>query len=156
MFRYLVYMASACVVYVIIFTRTTRLRRRGDVFMKHRAQKKIKTPKLKPGQMVLRCFAEQKGTVWQAFCLDLNLAVQGDSRYEVKAKLQSQIAEYLHDALAGEDRQYADQLLTRRAPASTWIRYYCLKAISQVINAHNGIREFFNEVMPLTVKYHHA
>lgn len=124
--------------------------------MKHRDKKKNKASKFKPGQMVLRCFAEQKGAVWQAFCLDINLAVQGESLHEVKLKLQNQIAEYLYDALAGEDRQYADQLLTRRAPASIWIRYYCLKAISQVINAHNGIREFFNEVMPLTVKYHHA
>ncbi len=124
--------------------------------MKHRAQKKIKTPKLKPGQMVLRCFAEQKGTVWQAFCLDLNLAVQGDSRHKVKMKLQSQIAEYLHDALAGEDRQYADQLLTRRAPYGLWGKYYLLKTVPKVISAHNGIREFFNEIMPLTIKCRHA
>jgi hypothetical protein len=124
--------------------------------MKHRNKKKHQVPNFKPGQMVLRCFAEQKGAVWQAFCLDINLAVQGESLREVKSKLQGQIAEYLYDALAGEDRQYADQLLTRKAPASLWIKYYCTKTLSKVIDAHNGIREFFNEIMPLTVKHHHA
>jgi hypothetical protein len=110
--------------------------------------------RIKPQQLILRCYAEQKGHVWQAFCLDLNLAVQGNSRAEVKGKLHSQISEYLHDALVGEDRAYANQLLKRRAPLGFWVKYYCYKTAYHFQLAHNGIREFFDEVMPLTVAHH--
>lgn len=104
-----------------------------------------------PRQMILRCYAEQKGQVWQAFCLDINLAAQGSTLQEVKRKLHEQIEEYLFDALSGADRKYADQLLSRKAPASLWVRYYLFKSLHHARLAHHGIWDFFNEVMPLAV-----
>ena len=35
-------------------------------------------------QLLLRCYAERVGDQWQAFCLDLSLAAQGDTFMEVK------------------------------------------------------------------------
>lgn len=75
-------------------------------------------------QLFLRCYAEKVGNQWQAFCLDLSLAAQGDTFAEVKDKLDAMVAEYAYDALVGEDREYAEQLLTRRAPLRDWLKYY--------------------------------
>jgi hypothetical protein len=52
----------------------------------------------------VRCYAEQEGDCWVAVCLSFNLAAQGDSFGEVKTKLEAMLAEYVHDALAGEDK----------------------------------------------------
>jgi predicted RNase H-like HicB family nuclease len=70
---------------------------------------------VKPTDLVLRCYAEKAGDQWQAFCLDFCLAAQGDTLSEAKEKLESMIAEYVYDALAGEDRDFGPQLLSRRA-----------------------------------------
>ena len=120
---------------------------------KPKSEKKLRN-QIKPQNLVLSCYAEQKGPVWQAFCLDFNLAAQGGTISEVKAKLHSQISEYIYDALEGEDRAYAHQLLRRRAPLRFWTKYYLFKTAYHLQLAHNGIREFFNEVMPLTVARH--
>lgn len=101
---------------------------------------------MKPSQLMLRCYAEQVNHQWQAFCLDLNLAAQGDSFDEAEAKLKDMICEYVFDALAGEDQKYADQLLNRRAPWSFWIKYYYIRTFSKVMKA----REVFKEPLPLT------
>ena len=66
---------------------------------------------MKANELILRCYGEKIGDTWQAFCIDLNLAAQGDSFPEVKAKLNQQIYSYVYDALVGEDKEYADQLL---------------------------------------------
>jgi hypothetical protein len=43
---------------------------------------------------------------------------------EAKEKLENMIAEYVYDALAGEDRDFGPQLLSRRAPLRDWLKYY--------------------------------
>lgn len=75
---------------------------------------------MRPKQLLVKCYAEQEGHDWVAVCLDFNLAAQGDSFEEVKIKLESMIYDYVYDALVGEDRRYAAQLLSRRAPLSLW------------------------------------
>jgi predicted RNase H-like HicB family nuclease len=72
----------------------------------------------------LKCYAEKEADCWVAVCLDFNLAAQGDSFEEAKSKLEAMIADYIYDALAGEDKPYAAQLLARRAPLSAWLKYY--------------------------------
>lgn len=119
---------------------------------KKKSDKKVQR-QISPKQMILRCYAEKKDGVWQAFCLDLNLAVQGQSSQEVKRKMHEQIEMFLYDALEGEDRQYADQLLARKAPIGFWLKYYLYKTLNNATYAHNGIREFFNEVMPLRLSH---
>lgn len=79
---------------------------------------------MKPTDLLLRCYAEQKDGYWQAFCLDLCLAAQGDSPDEVQHKLADMICEYVSDAIEGEDREFAAELLNRRAPLRFWMKYY--------------------------------
>ena len=101
---------------------------------------------MQPNDLILRCYAEQEKDVWIAVCLDFCLAVQGDSLSEVKTKLETQIAEYVYDALVGEDREYGHQLLTRKAPLHFWWRYFWLKL---KVTLFNSTGAFFNELMPL-------
>jgi hypothetical protein len=54
---------------------------------------------MKPSDLIVRCYAEQVGDQWQAFCLDLSLAAQGDTFAEVKDKLDAMVAEYLPRAM---------------------------------------------------------
>lgn len=114
---------------------------------------------MKPKQLVLRCYGEQKGKYWQAFCLDLNLAVQAGSFEEVQKKMNEQISSYLYDALEGEDCEYADQLLNRKAPFYFWIKYYTYMALCKFHAAKDGIcsiHRLFNQVMPLTISQRRA
>ena len=101
---------------------------------------------MRPEQLIVKCYAEQDGGCWVAVCLNFNLAAQGDSFDEAKVKLESMIAEYVYDALAGEDKPYAAQLLSRRAPVSTWLRYYLI--VAQIYLCHSTGRTF-DETMPL-------
>ncbi len=111
---------------------------------------------MSPRQLIIRCFAERKGAIWQAFCLEFNLAVQGGSFHEVRRKLHEQICLYLHDALEGDDRQYADQLLSRKAPLGIRAKYHGYRIINSFTAAKDGIGRIFNEVMPLTIADRHA
>lgn len=99
-----------------------------------------------PKQLIIKCYAQQEGECWVALCLDFNLAAQGDNFDEVKSKLEAMIAEYVYDALAGEDKLYASQLLSRRAPLTSWLKYYIIRF--KVALLHNSAR-VFDETMPL-------
>ena len=105
---------------------------------------------IKPKQLVLRCYAEQKHGQWQAFCLEFDLAAQGDSYQEVKDKIESQIKSYVQDAL-GEDQEYAAQLLSRKAPFSHWLKwiYYCITY--EYFHMRHGMHKLFTETLPLTL-----
>ncbi len=104
---------------------------------------------MKPKQLILRCYAEKKGNAWQAFCLDLNLAAQDSSFARVRNRLHAQIASYVEDAVTGPDVVYADQLLSRKAPLSCWLKYYYLRAVYGAGAAKNSIKQLFTEVMPI-------
>jgi predicted RNase H-like HicB family nuclease len=101
---------------------------------------------MNPQQLIIKCYAEREDDIWIALCLDFNLAAQGESFEEVKAKLEAMIAEYVHDALAGEDKPYASQLLTRRAHFPAWLKYYWLKFKKAFLHNPSYI---FDETIPL-------
>jgi hypothetical protein len=100
--------------------------------------------------LVLRCYAEKFDHQWQAFCLDLNLAAQGDSFPDVHRKLDAMICEYVTDAVVGQDKEYAEQLLNRRAPLYFWWRYHWIRAQNKINRASMNVRKFFIETLPLT------
>jgi predicted RNA binding protein YcfA (HicA-like mRNA interferase family) len=102
---------------------------------------------MKTGDLVLRCFAEKRGSQWQAFCLDLCLAAQADSFEESRAKLESMICSYVEDATVGEDREFGADLLRRSAPVWDWVRYYAY-AVYTCLMRH-GVMRLFKEVLPL-------
>ncbi|MDP1593941.1 MAG: hypothetical protein Q8L80_06845 [Gallionella sp.] len=109
----------------------------------------MKANRMTPARLILRCYAEQKGNQWQAFCLEFDLAVQGESFREVKSKIEEQIHEYAYDALAGEDRQYSEQLLSRRAPIYHYIKFYLIGIIQTWMHIKYSAHKSFRETLPL-------
>lgn len=105
-------------------------------------------------ELMLRCYANKRGDQWQAFCVDLCLAVQGDSFQEVRQKLECLMVEYVYDALAGEDREFAEQLLNRRAPFSQVVTYHCIKLLHFFGLCRDGFHKLFKEPMPLVPQSH--
>lgn len=104
---------------------------------------------MKPNNLLLRCFAKKEDDQWSAVCLDLCLAAQADSFEDARKKLEAHIIEYVHDALAGEDHEYADQLLNRKAPLSQWLEYYWYKLLIQMGQTKDSIHRLFNQTLPL-------
>ncbi len=101
-------------------------------------------------QLTLKCYAEYKENVWSAICLDFNLAAQGDTFEETKQKLESMIFDYLHDIFEGEDKNFAGQLLNRKAPLEFWLRYYLLDLKLKLWHSANNMRgRIFNETLPI-------
>ena len=100
-------------------------------------------------KLIVNCYAEYKEYQWQAFCLDFTLAAQDDTFEGAKAKLESMIKEYVYDALVGEDKDYADQLLNRRSPFMEWVKYYLLQFKVKLWHAQDNL-QYFKETLPLT------
>jgi hypothetical protein len=95
-------------------------------------------------ELIIKCFAKKEQDLWVAICLDFCLASQGDTFEEAKNKLEQQITDYVTEAL--QDAEYGSQLLSRKAPLSTWIEYYCLIFINTFLKGKSYI---FNETLPL-------
>lgn len=62
-----------------------------------------------------RCFAHGGNAGWEAMCVDLDIAVQGDSFDDVKQLLDHAVTDYIAAAKA-EDAGTRAVLLNRRAP----------------------------------------
>lgn len=104
---------------------------------------------MKPIDLILRCYANKAGSYWQAFCIDFCLAAQGESLPEAKQKLEHMISEYLYDALAGEDREFANQLLRREAPFKQVATYYYYSLMHHIGLLRDGMHTLFRLPMPL-------
>ena len=112
---------------------------------------------MKPVQLMLRCYAEKLSDgQWQAFCLDFSLAAQGDSFNEVRRKLIEQTNEYVFDAMAGKDKEFAFSLLRRRAPMKYWLRFYYLVSLYKIGIAKQEMSRLFCPPIPLEPTYHRA
>jgi hypothetical protein len=71
----------------------------------------------------LICIAKgQDEGLWEAICLDLDIAVAGESFDEVKAILNQAVASYFADAQR-EDEPTRSQLLNRRVPFWSRLRW---------------------------------
>lgn len=100
---------------------------------------------MKSNDLILRCYIKQEENSWVAVCLDLNLAAQGDNQRDAKQKLEAMIITYVHEAMT-VDREYADQLLSRKAPWTEWVKYYAFYLLSVLRKNHPHT---FNEIMPM-------
>lgn len=105
--------------------------------------------KLRPNQLIVRGYAEKHDDLWVAVCIDFGLAAQADSLAEARRKLDEQIKEYVYDALVGEDREFAGQLLTRRASLAQVLRYHVIMLALKFHAWRNGNRRAFEEQLPL-------
>lgn len=99
----------------------------------------------------VRCFAEYSGGVWVAYCVDLDLAAQGDTFEEARRKIDAQLRELARD-LAGPDRENAALLLARKAPPALWLKYWFAQAAVRVARLLGKPaprqRRGFNEPLP--------
>jgi hypothetical protein len=102
-------------------------------------------------QLVVRCLIERKGDQWQAFSLEFGLAVQGDSAVEVRRKLESMLECYVRDALVGEDREHAFELLRRKATWRVYFHYYLAWSRSHLTGSSAG--KIYREPLPLEPKH---
>ena len=61
------------------------------------------------------CWAECNGGQWEAICLDLDIAVQGQSFEEIQGHMYKAIAEYL-DYVSELPQEERSQFLSRKSP----------------------------------------
>lgn len=100
--------------------------------------------------LTVRCLIEGRGDQWQAFTLEFGLAAQAESEADVKRKLEDMLHTYLYDALVGEDRAHAAQLLQRRATWQVFARYYLAMLRNKIRDGGEGIRHStYVEPIPL-------
>lgn len=69
----------------------------------------------------LKCYVHGGGASWEAICVDLNVAVCGDSQQEVRASLRKAVDLYL-ETVAALPAAEQDGFLSRRAPWHTRAR----------------------------------
>lgn len=72
--------------------------------------------------MHLRCYAQEHKGVWEVLCVDLDIAVQGDSFRAVYRDLTTAVAQYIEHVrtLPANERR---QLLRRKAPFGLRVRF---------------------------------
>lgn len=81
----------------------------------------------------LRCYIEKEAeNLWVACCLDFCLAAQAESHAEVQKKLNRMIRDHLDFIKIEEDRSFACQLYTRRAPWPDWVKYYFYSFLDKI------------------------
>ena len=69
----------------------------------------------------LQCYAHGRAGDWEGLCVDLDIAVQGDSFDEVKRLLDEAVRTYVEDA-AREEPEAQRRLLLRQAPFPVRLR----------------------------------
>lgn len=102
---------------------------------------------MKTSDLLIRCIALRENGQWVAICLPFDLAAQGATVDEVKVKMREQINNYLQDALVGQDRKHAADLLNRRAPLKYWALYWVASAVGRLRKHADLIR--FRTPVPL-------
>ena len=88
----------------------------------------------------VRCYVKRSEDQWVAVCIDLCLAAQGDSLQEAKEKLESQVNDYVFEALT-VDREHARALLSRKAPLQNRAEYYLIAAFQALRSSGSKKRE---------------
>ena len=106
------------------------------------------TPRVRPANLVLRCYAIKREGVWSAMCIDFSLAAQASSFDDAKRKLNAQIVDYVRDAVT-IDHEHASYLLQRRAPFSQLWTYRLLRLRSHVMAVKNASTKLFTQALPV-------
>jgi len=101
---------------------------------------------IRPKNLILRCYGYSSKNAYIGVCIDLNIAIQGDSQQEVRRKMNDAIKSYILSVLDTDDQSSIPDLILRKAPLQDWIIYYWIKikvAIRQI--PKNSI---FKEYLP--------
>jgi len=104
---------------------------------------------MKTKDLVLRCYGKKDGDQWIAACIDIDLVAQADTFEEARIKLNEQIKSYVYDALVGEDKEYASQLLRRKAPLIDRIRFNLNYFQYKCLSIPHRVYKTFRESLPL-------
>lgn len=100
--------------------------------------------------LVLRGYAERRNGQWEAYCIDLCLAAQADTPEEAISRLNDQILDYVREALAGDDSEFARQLLTKRkAPLYYRLRYKWLRLSGHWKHLKKNTVRLFDTPLPM-------
>lgn len=78
---------------------------------------------------VLRCYAEGRDGAWEGFCLDLDIAVQGDSFEGVFQSLNDAVSLYFESVAALPENERS-RLLNR--PVPLWVK---LRFLAHVLHS---------------------
>lgn len=95
----------------------------------------------------LRCYAKKDGDVFVAVCIDLCLAAQGETIQEAVQKLDSQIEFYVTDVMENE-KEYAEQLLSRKAPLMQRLTYHMIKVWVEVLGTKDRFQGYIRSSQP--------
>lgn len=87
------------------------------------------------GLLFVRIYGERHENHWALVSLDFGLAAQGTTLDDAFKRLDQQIRDYIYDATVGEDKEFGDDLLNRKAPAEFFFKYY-LATFRQAIRSH--------------------
>lgn len=81
--------------------------------------------------------------------MEFGLAAQADTKRDAILKLEEQLRAYVLEAVTVH-RDFAPQLLSRRAPMSLYVRYYAIRVVQKLHSAIESNRAMaFWEAMPL-------
>ena len=105
---------------------------------------------MKSKDLILRCYVKKADTHYVAICIDLCLAAQADTEKQARAMLTGQIEAYVEEALT-VDRQFADELLNRKAPIYQRIEYVAILTASKIHLIKVGIAHAFKTILPVHV-----
>ena len=84
--------------------------------------------------------------MWEALCLDFNLAVEAETPEQLKAKMHDMIESYIETVLDTDDKASVVSLMMRKAPLKDWIVYYALCAIAGLRDLTGKI--LFKQIIP--------
>ena len=108
-----------------------------------------KKEELNLNQLILRCYGFQLGDrPWVGVCLNLDLAVEADSREELKKKMRDVIESYIETVLQTDDHESIPALLSRRAPLKDWSIYYLIRFVNCLHDFREKFAFPFNEAIP--------
>ena len=85
----------------------------------------------------LQCFAHGRQGDWEAICVDLDIAVQGESFEEVQQGLNEAVSSYI-ELVAKEGSTAREALLNRRAPWHVIAKLWIGLVISGVFDRREG------------------
>ena len=97
----------------------------------------------------LKCYAYGSGGSWEAICVDLNVAVCGNSHREVRTSLRKAVGLYL-ETVATLPVAEQDGFLSRRAPWYTRAKLATLTWLSSLRSGRGRSEAFiFQSQMPV-------
>jgi hypothetical protein len=96
---------------------------------------------------ILHCYASGRSGDWEGICLDLDIAVQGDSFEEVLQSLHDAVLLYLESVGSLPEDQQA-HLLRRAAPLGVRLKFlgYALRSLAWLDSSNRYHHQF---TMPL-------